>query len=156
MEKRCSGPCGQTKPLEAFSRMTRAKDGHQAWCKECMRDRKRQLRKTVGAKQQRAHTLKHLYGLSVEQWDKMLIEQSGLCALCDEPMRNPHVDHSHTTGEVRGLLCLRCNTMLGNVELITISRIEAYLGVDFLAESRQGNILVWESVYLRFLSSSYN
>lgn len=153
MEKRCTGPCGETKPLDAFSKRAKSKDGRQAWCKQCMKERKEQLR---SPKQQRAHTLKYLYGLTVEQWDQMLVEQAGRCALCDEPMKNPHVDHSHITGEVRGMLCLRCNTMLGNVELVGIVRIEAYLEHDFLVESLGGNLTVWEAVYCGFLSSSYN
>lgn len=92
----------------------------------------------------------------MEQWHQMLIEQAGLCALCDEQMKSPQVDHSHATGVVRGMLCLRCNTMLGNAELVGIARIEAYLQRGFLVESSLGISSVWEAVYCGFLSSSYN
>lgn len=60
------------------------------------------------------------YGLTIEQYDSMLARQDGSCAICKstEPrMKNAgrlYVDHCHETGEVRGLLCFRCNTMLGN------------------------------------------
>lgn len=153
MEKRCTGPCGENKPLEAFSRRSKAKDGRQAWCKQCMKERKQQLRTP---KQQRAHILKHRYGLTVEQWDQMIIKQVGRCALCDDPMRNPHVDHSHVSGIVRGLLCLHCNSMLGRVERVSMIRIEAYLELGFPSHSLEGNSSVWEAVYCGFLSSSYN
>ena len=53
------------------------------------------------------------YGLSVTEWNEMLIHQSGRCAICLLPMRSPHVDHNHQTGEVRGLLCNHCNRGLG-------------------------------------------
>jgi Recombination endonuclease VII len=153
MGKRCTGPCGETKPFEAFSKMSKAKDGRQAWCKECAAERKKTTRKPIDPTKQRAADLKHLYGLTVEQWDKMLLEQSGLCALCDEPMKSPHVDHSHTTGEIRALLCLQCNTMLGRVERLGLTRIEPYLRpqrIPIVVPFR------WDSLYRRFLSSSYN
>jgi len=152
-EKRCSGPCKTVKPLNAFSKQAKAKDGYQSWCKQCVKERQQQLR---DPKQQRARMLKHLYGLTVEQWDAMLIAQVGLCALCDEPMKNPHVDHSHVTGEVRSLLCLRCNTMLGHVEQLGLARIEVYLGESFVSQTVKRKNVELDFVYHRFLSSSYN
>lgn len=53
------------------------------------------------------------YGLTEEDYQGMLSKQNFSCAICenaDEPLR---VDHCHTTGKVRGLLCHRCNTGLG-------------------------------------------
>ena len=43
----------------------------------------------------------------------MLIAQSGRCAICTDPMTNPHVDHCHSSSTVRGLLCTNCNVGLG-------------------------------------------
>ena len=152
-EKRCSGPCKMVKPLNAFSKRAKAKNGYQAWCKQCMKERRDQLRTP---QQQRAHILKHRYGLTVEQWDAMIIAQLGLCALCDKQMTNPHVDHSHVTGEVRSLLCLQCNTILGHVELLGLARIETYLKLGFPSQTLKENLAGWESFYRNFLSSSYN
>ncbi len=52
-----------------------------------------------------------LYGLTVYQYDKMLEDQGGGCAICVNPptSKRLHVDHDHNTGRVRGLLCFRCN-----------------------------------------------
>jgi hypothetical protein len=61
-------------------------------------------------------TLRKRYGLTAEQWNKMLIEQAGRCAICTKPMtgkRDPAVDHCHKSGTVRKLLCNHCNRMLG-------------------------------------------
>lgn len=56
-----------------------------------------------------------LYGLSREQYAEMLVEQSSVCALCgkDSGDRALAVDHDHTSGSIRGLLCSTCNTGLG-------------------------------------------
>ena len=160
MEKRCTGPCGELKPIEAFSKRSKAKDGRQAWCKICVKERQKKLRRPIDPKKQRAFNLKRRYGLTVEQWDEMLIAQSGLCALCMEALRDPHVDHSHATGEVRGLLCLWCNTMLGRVERLGLPYIERYLLPKEISCSMALNVSEKSSVrfalYWRFLSSSYN
>jgi len=54
------------------------------------------------------------YKLSAEEYDALLAQQSGLCAICRtaEPTA---VDHDHATGRVRGLLCLKCNAAIGLV-----------------------------------------
>jgi hypothetical protein len=50
-------------------------------------------------------------GISDREYERLLAEQDGHCALCpNEPRtRRLHVDHDHRTGAVRGLLCFRCN-----------------------------------------------
>lgn len=54
------------------------------------------------------------FGLTVESYDELFKSQNGLCAICEKPhWRNLAVDHDHKTGKVRGLLCYRCNTLLG-------------------------------------------
>lgn len=67
-------------------------------------------------KNQHKHQIKKLYGLTVEQYDAMLVEQRGRCAICGEPMKKPMVDHDHGTGAVRALLCNGCNLTLGWLE----------------------------------------
>jgi hypothetical protein len=56
------------------------------------------------------------YGLTLEQHAQMLMEQNGKCAICSgelKPGRGTQVDHCHTTGKVRSLLCNHCNRGLG-------------------------------------------
>lgn len=58
------------------------------------------------------------YGVTREQYEQMLIDQGGVCALCSTGEAGGrgnrfHVDHCHTTGKVRQLLCNACNHMLG-------------------------------------------
>lgn len=51
------------------------------------------------------------YGLTVEEYETLLTEQDGVCAICKKAPKKKrlHVDHDHDTGNVRGLLCFNCN-----------------------------------------------
>lgn len=54
------------------------------------------------------------YGFSVAQFDQMVLEQGGACAICAQvPKEVLRVDHDHVTGIVRALLCRKCNTGIG-------------------------------------------
>lgn len=58
-------------------------------------------------------TLKRNYGLTVEEKERVEDFQGHKCAICGRPLDRPNVDHSHATGEARGLLCWHCNNALG-------------------------------------------
>lgn len=65
----------------------------------------------------RSH-LKRKHGITLEEYDEKLAEQGGVCAICAREPRpgiSLHVDHSHTTGKLRGLLCFQCNVAIGLV-----------------------------------------
>lgn len=67
----------------------------------------------------RGYDLKRKYGITIEQYDAMLLAQGGLCAICktlSTHKKRMHVDHDHETGQVRGLLCSPCNTALHKLE----------------------------------------
>lgn len=51
-----------------------------------------------------------VYSISLEDYNKMLEKQNGVCAICGKkPKERLAVDHNHITGKVRGLLCIKCN-----------------------------------------------
>ena len=58
------------------------------------------------------------YGLTLDQVDALLLAQGHACPICRAPLddgtRSMHVDHCHTTGNVRGLLCPNCNKGIGH------------------------------------------
>lgn len=62
-------------------------------------------------------TMFRLYGITLEDYERMFVEQSGVCAVCGVEPSNArlHIDHDHTSGVVRGLLCFNCNSILGKV-----------------------------------------
>lgn len=102
-QKGCNG-CGLTLPSEAFNaRMKRGKRTLRSRCRECERDER----------------LRNLYGISSADYDRMLEEQDGVCAVCGgNATTHNHteglvVDHCHETGKVRGLLCDWCNRAEG-------------------------------------------
>ncbi len=65
------------------------------------------------------------YGITMEDYNRMLAEQKGMCAICSRPersrlriggvIRSLAVDHDHKTGEVRGLLCEACNRSIAQL-----------------------------------------
>lgn len=58
--------------------------------------------------------LKLEYGITLEDRDKMIAAQGNKCAVCETSFtKTPCIDHDHTTGAIRGLLCRHCNLMLG-------------------------------------------
>ena len=75
---------------------------------------------------------KKKYNLSRQDYDTMVKNQNGVCAICHEKCTRHgrlSVDHCHTTNRVRGLLCDRCNRGLGNFKdnIIFLNRAIKYL-----------------------------
>ena len=60
-------------------------------------------------------TIRRKYGMTIEEYDRLFDEQDGVCAICGRTNGNKRlaVDHDHTTGWVRGLLCHSCNVAIG-------------------------------------------
>ena len=94
---------------------------HMRYCQDCYNT----LASEAAAAATNARLDKHLrrtYGINVQVYGMMHAEQSGLCALCQNPERPARnkagtrllvVDHHHESGEVRGLLCRNCNAAIG-------------------------------------------
>jgi hypothetical protein len=72
--------------------------------------------------QNHARHIKLRYGITSADYERMLQEQHGLCKLCGQDSgykskkKRLFVDHCHTTGKVRGLLCNRCNIGLAMID----------------------------------------
>lgn len=83
-----------------------------------IRERYTQNNKEKLRDRDRKYDLKYLYDITLEQYNNILDDQGKVCAICgvDDPgggKGNFHIDHDHNTGKIRGLLCNRCNMMLG-------------------------------------------
>lgn len=125
--KKCSY-CGEVKPTTEFARYKSKgkKWGFQSCCRECNKKMARKYRLENPEKARKAvksSAIKRRYGITPEDKERMLKNQGYKCAICGEELflfgdmenRNKvaHVDHNHETGEVRGLLCDKCNRGLG-------------------------------------------
>lgn len=85
-------------------------------CKKCFNARQTKYRKNGGIRHSRNKSFKYKYGITLQQYEEMLIKQNNECAICerqfDEKIR-PDVDHHHESKKVRGILCHACNLALG-------------------------------------------
>jgi hypothetical protein len=115
-EKPCS-KCKTVKPLADFNR--RRLNGFQSVCRACQAARAAVYAKTHAARILELHRLRK-YGLSRVAFSGLYAEQNGRCAVCSrllvprgDQARQPHVDHDHKSGKVRGLLCGSCNRGIG-------------------------------------------
>jgi len=111
--------CKLEKPVTDFHRSkTRI---YQRECKECNRIRKYKWHQTESGKLSSANTkLKRRFGITLDQFNEMYKKQEGKCLICNatESMLGHRlaVDHCHTTGKIRGLLCKSCNMGIGNLK----------------------------------------
>lgn len=103
--KKCSR-CGEAKPSSAYSQKTPYRNGDKrfySYCKECR------------IVYQRENRNKNQYGLQPGEWEILCAGQDYSCAICHRTQQKIRlaVDHDHKTGVTRGILCHRCNRLLG-------------------------------------------
>lgn len=120
---KCS-KCKDSKSPDCFYTSITSSTGYQMFCKDCNRANSREYARTIDVDKRRIGSrrtmLKNKYGLTLEDYDNLLKSQNGVCAICEraETSRSSEkgpavdslkVDHCHTTGKIRGLLCSECN-----------------------------------------------
>jgi len=125
--------CGTEKPLESF-RVDKRRGTHRGSCRDCDKE---YLRKWVAENKGKVREaskarprdrrdrwschLRRKYGLEPKDYDRMFAAQEGKCAICKTPSPGGrssrfNVDHCHSSGLVRGLLCNQCNTAIGALQ----------------------------------------
>ncbi len=91
------------------------KDGRYR-CSQCTTEQnKRRYANPVSNRRMRIRRAASKYNISVTEYVALWVAQGGKCAICAVPFgdKRPHVDHSHYTFQVRGLLCNSCNLAIG-------------------------------------------
>ena len=123
--RECS-ECLEYKTWEHYYKWARSSTGYRSACVTCSRERNKQRSLTM---------LRYYnYGLSEEVYQQLLKHQRGKCAICKvqlSSVKKPSVDHDHSTGEIRGLLCSGCNTGLGQFK-DQVSRLKD--GINYLLD----------------------
>lgn len=116
----CPG-CDAFRALSDFGKKSNSKYGVMEKCRNCLKKE----RSTDKQKQRRFfYHKKKNYGVTQKEYIFLYEKQKGKCALCGDPGEAIHkgvkiglyLDHCHTTGKVRGLLCRSCNTGIGNLK----------------------------------------
>jgi hypothetical protein len=108
--KRCPD-CGEWKPLDDFPRNKNCKDGRHPYCKPCHNAHGKESKQRLYGGSRHYH-LKQRYGIGADEFDELVKQQGGVCPICGRADPE-HVDHSHDSGDVRGVLCFNCNGGLG-------------------------------------------
>lgn len=162
--------CQTWKPFDCYGKNKSGVMGLKAICRECENEksraryansdiserRKEQKRrydkerydrlksegklKTEDPKVVRERVLKRNYGMTIEDYDSMVKQQSNRCLICsasgsDQKDGKLVVDHCHASGKVRGLLCNKCNLLLGHADDL-IGRLES--AILYLRERGEG------------------
>ena len=110
MEKRCAN-CHLLCPMYAFPKDKRNRDGYSYWCKACRAMSKRKFNECHPGYSE-DESRKRRYKLSKDEFETKKAQQQELCAICNKS-KKLHVDHDHAAGQVRGLICHDCNSLLG-------------------------------------------
>jgi hypothetical protein len=127
--KICSG-CGENKTVDEYNIQRQGKKGpvYFGKCRLCLSTYSKKKYKETDSKVLRErrrknpcnntewrkkHKLKKHYGLTLQDFSAMILDQDNKCKICKCEMKKPQVDHCHKTGKVRALLCFPCNSSLG-------------------------------------------
>ena len=97
-----------------------------SWCKGCLLQSAKKWREEYKAKttpeertrKNKSYMLKTKYEMTLDEYEKRLNDQNHRCKICGNtwaggPANVFSVDHDHKTGQVRGLLCMACNILIG-------------------------------------------
>ena len=131
--------CDKDLPIGCFGPDKKSKYNLMSHCKQCYTNtsiaRHNRLKGTAHYESiRRAEKLRRKYGITHADYDRMLLEQNGVCAICSGGCSKQQtildVDHCQRTGKVRGLLCRQCNQLLGCMHdsVIDLNNAKNYLG----------------------------
>jgi|SRR5882757_5570805 len=118
--------CRETKPVSEFNFNNKEKNWFQPYCKPCSLQRSHADKVRRGWDEGILRYRCTRMGTTPEWYGTQFSSQSGVCAICFQPethpvkkggkLRNLAIDHNHSTGKVRGLLCCKCNQSLHRLE----------------------------------------
>ena len=135
--KRCS-KCQEEKDILEFAYQKNSPDRLSRWCRKCKKQYyySSHPKRREGSEEERYKR----YNITKDEYDEMYEAQNGKCFICETHHENLDIDHNHSTGQVRALLCGKCNRGLGLFEdnPSLIRKAASYLvdGVHFFQKMR--------------------
>ena len=112
--------CKKEKRITGFNKSKGQKDGHYGLCRICQHIASEKYRSSQkGIDTIRKGHLRRTFGITPKDYNKLFNKQAGKCAICHSKdvsnSRAVHltIDHNHKNGKIRGLLCVKCNSLLG-------------------------------------------
>lgn len=119
MGKICS-KCKKEKPKFEFGKKKYNTDGLNHYCKKCENNRNKERYKNQNYREKVKYgQIRRNYGLTKDNYLKMFEDQNYECKICESSVipltKDSHVDHCHRTNVIRGILCAKCNRLLGEV-----------------------------------------
>lgn len=132
--------CGLSKTLDNFTKSSSTKDRLRNWCRDCFAqyDKERYLvkpREYLRGKSLVRYWPGSTRDEALQKYKELHSKQNGNCSICERPEAicgTLNVDHNHSTGQVRGLLCTTCNRGLGEFRDL-ISNLES--AISYLRKS---------------------
>jgi hypothetical protein len=146
--------CNTVKEDGFFNKKASSKSGLNTICRECCASINKKWREKnprnatkqsqgwreknpIKSQELNRRKLLRKYGLTIKEWEELFDKQNGTCAICNLPetlidrgtLRRLAVDHCHSTGKVRALLCSKCNKAIGllNDDLTLLNKAVSYL-----------------------------
>lgn len=114
-------------------------------CKKCKAELSAKYRKEGGINYSRNKSFKYKYGITLEEYEELLIKQNNCCKTCNREFNDkikPDVDHCHKTKKVRGILCHSCNLALGYLkeDVTVIQNLLDYLEEQTVQKTGEENV----------------
>jgi recombination endonuclease VII len=110
---------------------------HQEWVEVNRQRQRERYRATYKPGQNRHYVRYRRYRLTASQFAALLESQAQACAICRRPFggsERPNVDHNHQSGKIRGILCVRCNSLIG---MVSDNQVTLLAAADYLERSVQ-------------------
>lgn len=136
--KKICSVCKVEKPLNDYYNFKAKKDGKSYRCKACdniAKDKWKAENPERVRESSRNRHVKHLYGMTPEEYKELLEKQDSKCKICgttDNKGKNFSIDHCHTTNKIRGLLCNQCNRGIG---MLGDTSADLQKALDYLLEA---------------------
>lgn len=146
--------CGEPKDYSEFSPNGVTRKGTQKYrsqCRKCDNARQLKYRKNYpntsrySKDRLKSYQVKAAFGITYEEWVKLMESRGWACEICgretESSGRTLAIDHDHSTGDIRGVLCQRCNCAIG---LLSENDETLRSAIDYLNRSKQYALLRYE------------